>query len=239
MNITFFLKIPAVILICLLLSVAAHSQNSFQNWITHSAHYRLTSQTEIYSDHGVRYIFPSFSWKRLHVRPSTSYRLNQLIGIHAGIGFFQTFNTGGPNETELRPWQGLRVHGPRAGKVLFIHFFRTEQRMKWIQGEGRGATAFKIRYQLSARIPLQGNSVQVGTFYIPTFIEIFGNLGKDLEERFADRSRVEVGIGRRVTKDFNLELAYVFQISENTLENSNANVDHIITLRFRNRYNYD
>lgn len=216
-----------------------YSQNSFQNWLTHQANHRINSQFEIYSDQGIRFILPSFSWVRLHLRPSGSYRLNQVIGFHAGLGFFQTFNHDAPNETELRPWQGIRLYGPRFGKFLIKHFIRFEQRIKWIQNDGRTAAALKIRYQISSDIPLKGNSIQVGTVYFPISIELFGNVGKDLEERFADRTRIQVGIGKRIKENLKLEVVYILQRSANTFENDNSNLDHIISIIIKNRHNYD
>ncbi|WP_445748800.1 DUF2490 domain-containing protein [Polaribacter sp.] len=97
------------------------------------------------------------------------------------------------------------------GSLKLAHRFAFEQ---FFQSKKR--TTYRIRYQISAEKPLNGERVDVNEFYLKMGNEYLYNFDNNLEIRFTPY------LGFRATKKDRIEIGFDYRISE-FIENSTMN----------------
>ncbi|MCC6319663.1 MAG: DUF2490 domain-containing protein [Gemmatimonadaceae bacterium] len=116
---------------------------------------------------------------------------------------------------EHRLFQQLQLTHP-AGRVQFTHRYRFEQR--W---SGRVAVVgtdtsvrnwvrtSRLRYLARATIPLQGATLDANEWFVNVADEVMLNFGANIANNTFDQNRMQLGIGRRLGRDYRLELQYL------------------------------
>jgi hypothetical protein len=99
-------------------------------------------------------------------------------------------------------------------RLYFLHRYRVEERFLSDDFQVR------LRYFLSASIPLNKKTLDKNAIYFSTYNEIFVNTEKPL----FDRNRIYAALGFVINKNFKLEAGFMSQI----LEQSNRNQFQIV-----------
>lgn len=107
----------------------------------------------------------------------------------------------------------------KLGRVAMNHRFRLEQR--WLgQLDPTSATKHikgyaylnRIRYQLKATIPFNGNTVDNKEFYCSPYDELFIGFGKNVQQNVFDQNRFGLLFGYQMSDAVRLEMGYLNQI---------------------------
>ena len=82
-------------------------------------------------------------------------------------------------------------------------------------------------------MPINHSELIDKTLYMPISLELFDNSTGDLEERFASKARLAIGLGYRFDKKWRLELEYILQGSRDTRLEFFKGRDNLFHLKLR------
>lgn len=190
-----------LVLACLIAALAVTSALAGdtvpQAWADYHGHFYLSPDWEFYGDTGARYQWDEPKWAAVYARPSI--RLHGLYKkpseLRGGLGVFYNWNEGSSNTLEIRPWLGLLIKRPRIGPLTISNYVRLEERLVDTLDDNEWSHSTRLRYQIGTKIPLRP-STREQYFFIPVSFEWFWDVGKEVDNVFADRLRVDVGVGR-------------------------------------------
>jgi hypothetical protein len=129
-----------------------------------------------------------------------------------------------PSQTlpEHRFYQEIAL-ADAAGRLRVSHRLRAEER--WLRPSPEAAFRFapRLRYQLRLLAPLQREGkLPVGTFYAVAADELFAGLGPNTNRSFLEENRASLGLGYRLNRQLNVELAYLHQTQSMGLQGESA-----------------
>jgi hypothetical protein len=199
--------------ITVLWSVSAFAQETVpQVWADYHASFYLNPDWQFYGDSGVRYQWDDPRWASLYVRPSI--RLHGVYKkpseLRAGLGVFYTNNEDVSNTLEIRPWLGLLIKRPTIGPLTITNYVRLEERLVDTLDERDWSHSTRLRYRIGIKFPINPRSREQYNF-VPLSLEWFWDVGEGVEEVFADRLRVDVGVGHIFNYVWTAELHMIFQ----------------------------
>ncbi len=179
-----------------------------QYWIDLIPHFRISDKVEFYGDASFRY---RDNGERLitTIRPSIRWQVGPILSLHGGLGLFYNIYTDDEidNVLEIRPWQGARVAWPDLGPLLFKHYFRLEQRY---YPSLDNLLAYRGRYRIGAKIPINKKVVQEGAVFIPIAYEWLGTSDDDFDVIWASETRLTTGVGWVWNKEWQLEFEFMY-----------------------------
>jgi hypothetical protein len=230
-------KIPILVFIILVRFSVSHAQQmedvDTQSWFDFRAYYVIDSLWTYDGDYGIRGIISGEDWQRAYINPSVVYNLNVNTVVRGGIRFIYTNEMTTSNTFELRPWQGIRFIWPRTKYLIISQYARLEQRFTFYTENSDFDFALRARYRIMAKTPNLRLEAIDQIFYFFTSFEIFGNIGKAIEETFVDRTRLTFGMGYFFSQPFRMEITYTFQGSRGGSEDGIKIGVHIIRLRLK------
>ena len=214
--------------IFLLLSLYIHAQNdrvndfNNTNWlqtvntITLKKKWSLHAEYQWRREKGLKY------WQQSLLRIGANYKLNDNMIAHLGYAWAETFPYGdypiASNGTfpEHRLYEQLTLKQP-AGKILFTHRFRIEQRLlgrvKPNTGSNREIDDWfflhRFRYQFRTQYPFWAKGDK--QFYGVAADEIFIGAGKNLGTNIFDQNRIFLLLGFKLNKKITIEGGYFNQ----------------------------
>lgn len=155
------------------------------------------------------------------LRPGMSYRLNKNVAI--GGGFATIFNRRTWQDiaamiTENRIWEQVQFN-TKANNQNWTHRLRVEQRwVPVIVAENntikKGGSNFnsRLRYQSRFAGPLLQNARSKDLYYWTMQNEIFLNFTgtQFANDKLIDQNRTVLGLGKHISKGFDLEISYLF-----------------------------
>ncbi len=151
------------------------------------------------------------------LRAGVTYDAPALPGsLTFGVASVSTGEFGpGSNKTrENRIYQQWSLPTLQAGRWRIGQRFRFEQR--WFQGQDLRT---RLRYSLTATLPLNGGDLSPGTYYLSIGNELFLNgqqgIGGGRRVDYFDRNRIGAGLGYSAGNGTRLELGYMRQITDN------------------------
>lgn len=204
-----------------------------QSWMDFRTFYKINEDWTYDGDYGLRGFLTKEDWRRIYIHPAFVYDANAFIDVRGGMRFIFTWEGNATNTFELRPWQGVRFLWPKTNWIVFSQYIRLEQRFTFGIEDGSFDFVVRARYRIMAKTPNIRLVSLNQTFYFLTSFEIFGNVGKAIEESFVDRTRLTFGMGYFITQAWRAELHYILQGSNLwTEEGAKLNV-HIFRLRIR------
>jgi len=202
-----------------------------QVWLEYYTYYYFKPKWELYGDVGYRFIPEDFRYQRIQIRPSLRYVHSSLWEAHGGIGFFQTFYKDTINTFEIRPWEGIRIKWPTFDVVDFTHYFRLEERIVLPQNS-KVEFNFRLRYRLGMKIyawRIKNN----GRFFIPAYVEVFGNFGPEIQEAFSNRARLMAGAGYRTISGWTFEFNFIGQHARSGTDDVFSTSDRLYLFKVR------
>ena len=201
-----------------------------QLWFDVMPHFEINSRSEFYGDGSYRTSTTSDKFRKFVLRPSVRYHWTYELDLLGGLGFFLTFEEVDYNTIELRPYQGVRLNWPKIWRMNFKHRGIVEERFIW-NNQGEFDPNLRFRYRIKTKLPLNKQSLQYNTLYIPMSYEIFANVGPDEVERFHNRARANVGLGYVFSKKWIGEIEVTFQRSRSTSDDDLILSDRIFRFK--------
>ena len=146
------------------------SEKHKQLWGDCFIFYELNPKFRIYGQVGYRNLLTDGLWQQFMIKSSMDYSINDTFVLHAGLLSSYTFSDPDYSILEIRPWQGLKVYWPEAGKFYFQHFLRLEERTFSFEDDFRPFTT-RIRFQTGFKVPLNNYDILEKTLYVYPYIE--------------------------------------------------------------------
>ena len=188
------------------------AQSDLGNWMMYFGTNNIDNHWSIHTEAQHRNYTVQPQLEQLLLRTGVNYKFNNglmLTGGYANITNheFQSSRIG-PEVEEHRIWQQL-ITASYIGKAKLEHRFRYEQR--WVESD------FKTRYRYRGMLfyPLNSESIEVGTYYLGIYDEIFLQPG----EATFDRNRLYGGVGYKYAPNIQLQLGYLLQTVGNKTGN--------------------
>jgi len=144
-------------------------------------------------------------------RPKSEDILFTLGYAYIGTG---TFGDSNENVSENRIYQEALIPQKVAGRFLFTHRFRYEQR--FVNGQDFRT---RFRYNVFLNVLLNKPVMEKGAIYLALYNEIFINgedeIGDGRSVDFFDRNRIYLGMGYTLSKSSRVQLGWMKQTTAN------------------------
>jgi hypothetical protein len=187
-------------------------------WLTYAGEHAITrGGTALVLDAHVRRGDAMAEWRQLLLRTGLSRGVRRHVRVAGGWAYLRTFandDAGAPYAVwDHRAWQMVQLsHG--IGRVSFVHRARLEQRFfsadPAVSG-GDWSFAWRGRLQARATTPLPG--ALGARAYALASGELFAPFGPHVGTPDVDQSRLNVGIGGRLSPALRVELGYLNRAS--------------------------
>jgi hypothetical protein len=192
-------------------------------WYVYEGDHSVGKKWALHTEYQWRRLDFIRSWQQSLARLGVVYQAMNRVQVSAGYTHLTTFPYGeypiadqGKANPEHRIYQDASL-SDTLGIVGLEHRIRLEQRWLGERAVENGPVsewAFqnRIRYQLSAAIPLQGATLDDGEFFLSFFDEVFIGFGANVGNNVFNQNRLFGGIGYRFQKHLQVELGYLYQI---------------------------
>lgn len=209
---------------CISLSISAQNDRvddfNNTNWLQTFHTINLNKKWSLHLEYQWRREDGLKYWQQSLLRAGANYKLNDQVTVHTGYAWVETYPYGdypiANNGTfsEHRVYEQLNLRQP-AGKGLFTHRFRIEQR--WLERLIPGVNGLvkdwfflhRFRYQFRTQYPFYTKGDK--QFYGAAADEIFIGAGKNLGTNIFDQNRLFILLGYRLNKKISIEAGYMNQ----------------------------
>ncbi|MCB0487695.1 MAG: DUF2490 domain-containing protein [Cyclobacteriaceae bacterium] len=210
-------------MVIVLMPLFAHAQktvrHSNQQWVQYYNQLKLNSHWTLMTDGGFRWA-DKFSTKALFIaRIGIGYNINSHLRVGAGLASTGAYSSSSLSKLEYRPYQELFA-SYKYGRVGLQHRFRVEERYfkSVVDGDPQSGHNFnfRLRYQISANIPLLKLSPDNPDKILSLGIgdEIFINAGREIVNNILDKNRIIIGPAVQFNKQLTVALSYTHQYSQ-------------------------
>ena len=228
----------AVPFLLLMLMMPSESRGQAEVWLDYFANFPAGRYWTYEGNAGIAKGVTHPVWLDTYLTGNATYQDQNWLSTEGNLEAHYTFNTAAEDLFELRPWVGLNFIWPTYGEHwnLFYPSFsvRFEDRFLWYQSTGTQETKQRMRLRVSARFPLNNQTLTVGTYYLLFLLEGYVPLNGEVREMSADRKRFQAGVGYVVASNLRVELQYILMRTRNTELNTFETTSHIAWLAVRN-----
>ncbi|PSR55740.1 DUF2490 domain-containing protein [Adhaeribacter arboris] len=208
--------------------------NNSLGWYVYEGDHQVSKRWELHTEYQWRRVKFIKNWQQSLARIGAAYQVLPEIKVGGGYTSFITFPYGDfPTADTGEPYPERRLHEDLQIKdtirnIFLQHRFRLEQR--WIgqlqENTGKTVTRWeyqnRIRYQVAAIIPLKGTTLENQEWYLNFFDELFIGFGKNVGQNIFNQNRISGGTGYQFTDNFQLELNYLYQITQHAAPDPNS-----------------
>lgn len=172
-------------------------------------------------------------WRSLGYTATVQYSLNQHFELQSAIGFSYTNQTQTYNTIELRPMLGTKIYFTPNKRIQTRLLVRYEMRnLEDLETQDWGTT-WRPRLRAETLTPINRNSIHKDKVWYAILDFEYLYTSSDVQERFANRSRLRMGIGYRLNYNSRFEFVYMIQNSRNQIEDNFYKVDNIFRFRLK------
>lgn len=190
-------------------------------WLAFTSHLKVSNNLQILLDGQFRQV-RSIDPMQYQLRTGLDIKVNDHFSF-VPVGYAYTWNYQYGKQpaafvnNEHRTWQQA-MYKHNIGIVHLEHRLRLEQR--FLQHRTAGAASDdrysvfqqRLRYRLQARIPLNGRTIDSGTYYAIVYDELFKSWGENITYDSPDQNRVFAGIGYQFEKNFSVNIGGIYQL---------------------------
>ncbi len=225
------------VLVWLFAPARAQENAHFELWNTYVARHYVSKHRFWYrTDFGINFSFDEDPSTMYLVRPRFIFDLGNIVEFQPGVDFRFSYYHESDNTFELRTWQGLKVHWPDVGRVMFDHFYRFEQRFHWIEGRIREDISLRSRYKLNMRVPVNNKSVADNTIFFDFSGEVFLPHDDGIQETFASTIRLGLYLGYRQNTKWQYQLIGYLDGGKNAREDNRTSSRYILEAKVRTTF---
>ncbi|HEX6223598.1 MAG TPA: DUF2490 domain-containing protein [Chryseolinea sp.] len=208
--------------------------SSTQLWGEYMLNYSFANSFNLENAFVYSTILESPRWQSLEYAPTLEYSLDANFDFSFGLTLSYTNQTEDYNTFEVRPVLGSRIHLTPNKRILTRVYVRMENRnIKNLETDEWEST-WRPRIRSEFLIPINKKSYyEDQLWYAIADAEWFFATDDDLDERFANRFRVRLGIGYRLDYGSRLEFIYMHQESKNGITDDVYTRDSIFRFRYK------
>ncbi len=173
-------------------------------------------------------------WESLNVSPSLEVSPTAHWSFLVGVPYGYTIQQEGYNTAEVRLQLGAKYTFTPFNRVQTRLNTRYELRQVRDTGTDSLQRSQRLRLRAEFAIPLDVRSYDNDTmWYALADGETFLTMDQDVKERFANRVRFRVGLGRKFSYNWRAEVIYTLQRSRDAIGDEDFSTDNIIRLRLK------
>jgi hypothetical protein len=185
-------------------------------------------------------------WRNLDVTPAFEYYPSSWVDLTGEATIGSTLQTNCLRTNELTVRAGVRTYllkhvrdrlhheNKPVGRVSVASLFRVEERNFWYSDGTESQHSFRFRARLESKVPINHADLTADrTFYVLADAEAFVPIGPGVEERFANKFRLRVGLGYRVNARQRVDLLYLRDWVRDTIEGTRHATAHALDVRYR------
>lgn len=185
-------------------------------------------------------------WRNLDVTPAFEYYPSSWIDLTAEATIGSTLQTDDLRTDELTVRAGVRTYLLRhvrdtlrhenapLGRISVASLFRVEARNFWYSDDTESQHSFRFRARLESKAPINHADLTADrTFYVLGDVEAFVPIGHEVEERFANKYRLRVGLGYRINARQRVDLLYLRDWVRHTREDTPQATAQAFDVRYR------
>ena len=216
------------------LSLTGYAQKtSEQIWLEYMVNYPFANSFNVenafvYSNSLSGNQFRDFSYT-----PTLEYSLTQNIDFQGAATVGYTKQTESYNTFEVRPMLGSRIYFTRNRRIQVRLLLRYELRNLKNLEANSWETVGRPRARLETLLPINGKSIFEDKLWYGILDAELLYTKNEVEERFANRFRLRVGIGYRITYSSRFEFLYMAQQSKNAIDGDFETTENIFRLRYK------
>jgi hypothetical protein len=218
------------------LSWAQDEDSDFQSWIDYTPIFTINEKTEYTGDMGIRGVLSGNEWSKIYANPQIRFRFRPRLSFHGGVALHYTVEELESNQFEIRPWQGIELFWPQILNASTTHYIRLEERFSIYTQESSSDFALRLRYRFQIKTANLTIKAINQSFFLLFSLELFGNIGKAIEEKYVSRTRLLFGIGHQFHQSWRWEVHYVNQGSRRGSEEGIKTSDHILRIRVKTNF---
>jgi hypothetical protein len=159
-------------------------------------------------------------WQQSFFRAGLQYHFNKDVSVMVGYVHALTFPYGdfppGPHPVpDHRIFEQVMWNG-KEGRISLNHRIRLEQRFIGKVDQKREGYEVdgwnymnRMRYQLRATVPLNNARLELKTWYLAGFDEVFIGFGRNVNQNIFDQNRLGILLGYQVNKTVRVEGGFV------------------------------
>jgi hypothetical protein len=175
-----------------------------------------------------------YPWSSLNVSPTLEVSPTAHWSFLAGVPYSYTVQKEGFTTAEVRLQLGARYTFTPFKRVQTRLNSRYELRQVRTIDTDSVQRSQRLRLRAEVVVPLDVRSYDSDTmWYAIADAESFLVMDQDVKERFANRTRVRLGIGRKFSYNWRSELIYTLQRSRDGISDEDYSTDNIIRLRIK------
>ena len=214
-------------------SLRAQSPNH-QLWFEYMLNYPFANSFNLENTFVYSTLLNSPRWWSYEYTPTLEYSVDAHIDVLFGVTLSYTAQTDDYNTFEVRPYLGTRIHITPHKRVLTRIYLRLEDRNFKNLDTKDWETVWRPRVRLEALVPINKKSAfEDKLWYGIVDAEWLFSEDNDVDERFANRFRLRIGVGYRLSYSSRFEFIYMAQQSKNGIDDSFSTSDNIFRFRYK------
>lgn len=192
-------------------------KRSNQQWVQYYGQFKLSQKWGMNADAGFRWA-DSFKNKLQYIsRVGVGYQLNPRFRLATGFANLGSYSASSLSKLEFRTYEEISA-GYQYNKIAINHRFRVEERYYRSVVNGDILSGydfnFRMRYQISAIIPLISFENPDQKLSLNVADEIFVNAGSEIVYNLFDKNRFVIGPAFQCSKKLTIGLSYTHQFSQ-------------------------
>lgn len=218
-------------------SIKAQNSSEIQIWENYSMRFfNKKYRFWIRNDIGLRQALVQNPQSEYLINPQLMFNIGSVIEFIPGVQFQYIHDPAYLNSAEIRTWQGVRLHWPNIGRVMFEHYYRFEQRFFFLEGKSDGDLGLRSRYRLDARVPINNKMITENTFYIDLRSELYFPHDKEVVELYADNIRAGFNVGYNQNAKWRYHFTFLIDHTKSNINDSRTKDNYIFSLTLRNMF---
>ena len=204
-----------------------------QFWLTAEIRYSLNVAFELKTTVEYQSVYDAGErWRGGNFTQQFVYFAFPMVELIGALRFFYTNQNDTLKRTEIRPTIGAKVDILRKGRFIIDDYLRFEWRQFFYNYRELNESGGRLRNKLNITFAINKERPYLSkTFYLITSFEFFMIKDKALKDRFANRHRLEAGLGYRFNDNMRLVMSYYRQYSRNQIEDSFNTRENILQLK--------
>lgn len=229
---------PYKILILALCVVTGHtslrgqSPNS-QLWFEHMMNYPFANSFNLENALVYSTVLSTPTWRAFDYSPTVEYSLTPYIDLTLGVTLSYTVQSEDYNTFEIRPVVGTKIYFTQKGRVHTRVLLRLEERNIKNLDTDEWQAVIRPRARIEGLVAINKKTFFEDNLWYGIVDTEWFFTTDDVDERFANRFRVRIGLGYRLNYSSRFEFIYMNQQSKNAIDDKAYTSDNIFRFRYK------
>lgn len=222
------------ILVAAAVPAASQSPNN-QVWVEYMVNYPFANSWNVELAATYSTLLESPRWQALDIQVTPEYALSPYVDLQGAFLYNRTNQYQSLSSTEVRTMLGTRIHLTPFSRVLTRLLLRFEHRNLYYEETGTSEQSYRGRLRLETLTALNKKTMYDGDnlWYAVADVETFVVMDQQVNERFANRFRIRIGPGYRLSYTWRFEFLYTYQLSRNTIAGDVDSDDNLFRFRVK------